>query len=903
MFNLDEAKKILQAADIVSVISQRITLKKRGKDYWGKCPFHNDTTPSFTVSPAGQFFKCFGCGASGDVAEFVQKFDRVDFKEAVNLIGGGLASGLIPDVANVPKPPPAPGQIQPVPLEAPEPAFQHIDYGTPSRVFTYRNRQGQLIGFTCRFDPPNDRKQILPYTYRADGKWKWKGFDKPRPLFGLEKLDANPDAPILLVEGEKAAEFAQLHLHRAVVLSWYGGVEGARHVDFSPIFGRKLVILWPDNDYTHVYKQGHPKEGQVKPWFEQPGKAVMLEIANILKPHVSELKWVESPQDTPCGWDCADKQWIPNELRNYILGHISPVPQPEPPSTVLIPDTPTQPPVMPPNAPNQAPEQIEDFPFTFLGFRKDGDTPKFCFYAGTSKTVISLSASAMGKQNLMLLAPLNWWEEHFPASKGARNPFDVDAAAQFLMGKSFQTGIFSESRIRGRGAWMDEGRTVLHSGDHLIVDGHRTELSRFRTRYIYEQCQPMQMDIGRPIPTELSSKLIDMLQVINWERGVNAYLLAGWCVIAPVCGALPWRPNIWVTGAAGTGKTWVFKNVVRRLLGDTALAVQGRTTEPGIRALLGHDSLPVIFDEAEGEDQASQARMQSVLELMRGASSDGGVLAQGSQGGGGAKTFRIRSMFAFASIGVQVKQQADRTRVTILSIKRRTGPDREILWAHLQSIYAQIINDEFVSGLQARTISMLPVILANAEVFNKAAVAVLGEQRHGDQLGAMIAGAYSLRREGLVDYETALKFVESMDWNEERSLDASRDEYRLLNKIMEHQVEVELEYQKVKRQIGELCLIAASINHPLEDAVTATQASKTLLRNGIKIDFRAVDDVRILISNSSNGIKSILEKTPWGGENHNKILLRIDKAEPTEPTKFGPTNHRAVSIPMSVLSN
>lgn len=903
MFDIDNAKRIIQSADIVSVIGQRIELKKKGKDYWSKCPFHPDDTPSFSVNPEGQFFKCFGCGESGDVAAFVQKYDKVDFKQAIDLISGGMASGLIPDVSNVPKPPPPAGQASPVPVDAPEPTFQHKDYGTPTRVFTYRNRQGQLIGFTCRFDPPNDRKQILPYTYRTDGKWRWKGFDKPRPLFGLEKLDQTPEATILIVEGEKACEAAQLHLPRAVVLSWYGGVEGVKYVDWSPLFGRKNVLLWPDNDYTHVYKRGHPNEGQIMPWFEQPGKRVMLEIAEALRPNVELVQWIESPQDTPCGWDCADKQWQPNEMRSYIISHLSPVPTPDAPSTVLIPDQAPQPQPTPPNTPNQPDyEQVDEYPFTFLGFRKDGDTPKFCFYAGTSKTVISLGASALTKQNLMLLAPLNWWEQHFPVSKGARNPFDVDAAAQSLMGKSFQTGIFSESRIRGRGAWMDEGRTVLHSGDHLIVDGVKTELSRFKTRFIYEQGQPMQMDIGKPLTVDKTSQLIDMLQLISWERPVNAYLLAGWCVIAPVCGALRWRPHIWVTGAAGTGKTWVFKNVVRRLLGETGLAVQGKTTEPGVRALLGHDALPVVFDEAEGEDQAAQIRMQSVLELMRGASTDGGVLAQGSQGGGRANTYKIRSVFAFASIGVQVKQQADRTRVTMLSIKRRTGDDRKIIWEQLQSMYARIINDEFVSGLQARTISMLPVILENADVFNKAAVAVLGEQRHGDQLGAMIAGAYSLRRDGVVDFDTALKFVEAMDWNEERALDSSRDEYRLLNCIMEHQVEVELEYQKVKRQIGELCLIAASELHPGQDVVDAARASRTLLRIGIKVEFK-LNDSRILISNSSSGIKAILHKTPWGGENHNKILMRIEGAQATDPMKFGPTNHRAVSIPLSVLAN
>ena len=101
--------------------------------------------------------------------------------------------------------------------------------------------------------------------------------------------------------------------------------------------------------------------------------------------------------------------------------------------------------------------------------------------------------------------------------------------------------------------------------------------------------------------------------------------------MSPFCGALKWRPHIWLTGSAGTGKSWVFKNVVRRLLGETALAVQGETSEAGLRQTLGHDALPVVFDEADIDDRRSADRIQNILTLMRSASTDdGGLLLKGS---------------------------------------------------------------------------------------------------------------------------------------------------------------------------------------------------------------------------------------------------------------------------------
>lgn len=69
--------------DIVSVISPYVELKKRGKNYVGLCPFHNEKTPSFTVYPDTQSFYCFGCGAGGEIISFTRRIDNLDFVEAV----------------------------------------------------------------------------------------------------------------------------------------------------------------------------------------------------------------------------------------------------------------------------------------------------------------------------------------------------------------------------------------------------------------------------------------------------------------------------------------------------------------------------------------------------------------------------------------------------------------------------------------------------------------------------------------------------------------------------------------------------------------------------------------------------------------------------------------------------
>ena len=83
---LDGKTLVLQAVDIVQLIGQTVSLKKRGRSYLGLCPFHNEKTPSFNVHPDRGFFKCFGCNAAGNAIDFVIKRDRVEFGEALRTL-------------------------------------------------------------------------------------------------------------------------------------------------------------------------------------------------------------------------------------------------------------------------------------------------------------------------------------------------------------------------------------------------------------------------------------------------------------------------------------------------------------------------------------------------------------------------------------------------------------------------------------------------------------------------------------------------------------------------------------------------------------------------------------------------------------------------------------------------
>ena len=79
-------ERIREATDIVDLVSEHVQLVKKGRNYSGLCPFHDEKSPSFSVDPDRQFYHCFGCGVGGDVFKFIQEIDRVTFVEAVKFL-------------------------------------------------------------------------------------------------------------------------------------------------------------------------------------------------------------------------------------------------------------------------------------------------------------------------------------------------------------------------------------------------------------------------------------------------------------------------------------------------------------------------------------------------------------------------------------------------------------------------------------------------------------------------------------------------------------------------------------------------------------------------------------------------------------------------------------------------
>lgn len=903
---------------IVDVIGQHISggLKRQGTQYVGNCPFHDDHHASLKVSESKNRFKCFvtSCGKGGDMFDFFTLQGKT-VHEAANIITGG---GTIAPPAVKRKTEPVKKWISAVPNQTnlPNPLnVSHYSYESkPVAAWAYHNSNGNIIGFVCRFELKDGKKDVLPYSFKqqidenaqplGNAVWRWMEIDKPRPLYDLHLIEQNLEKIILVVEGEKTAEAAKQLFPQYVVTTWIGGSDNVKYTDWTPLKDRN-VYMWPDNDIPGL----HAMFGG---WSLNEKTGIYTRITGISELVKANFKRIKNQQSFPKKWDVADADWTPDEAFQYLKENrdsiplVSETPPNELPITAVTIPPPPLPVVIPEHNEIHIPPavpaitsktEVDEEPanpyFKCLGF-ENNDQNLYIFFVYRTNVIVKLSAGGISTSNLLQLAPLNYWEGHFPKNgRSGGVKFEINQIADYLINVCGKLGIFNPNKIRGRGAWIDNGVPVIHCGDKLIVNGVETPFNKHRSKFIYEAGQELGFSLSEPLKKTDAYKLIQMLERLNWARDIDARLIAGWIVIATLCGALNWRSHLWLTGSSGSGKSEIMKKFIKTFLGQMLVDAQGATTEAGIRQYLKADALPVVFDEAEAEDRKSAERMQSVLEIMRASStSDGGKIFKGSAGGAAAQ-FNIRSCFAFASIGANLTQRSDISRITVIEIKKDDSPNAKEKWHETLDMYGKTVTDEFVQAFQSRAVMMLPTILKNAAVFSNAAAAELDNQRTGDQLGALLAGAYSLTSDNVISFEDAKKWIKERDWSEERLQESTRDEIKVVNKIMDAEAHVETTVGIKTRTIGELIVISRgdTVSEYESGLIPVDLAKMTLRRLGMKVEDRFV-----IFSDNSEFISKALTDTAYR-KNYHTILSRVDGAEKVDPTTFASgIKSRAVKI-------
>ena len=319
--------------------------KTQGAEYVARNPTRADSSPgSFKVNLRTCAWKDFATtdkGGNDPISLYrylygIDKMGEAARKLAASLGVGDKAEPFKPaaDASVKRKSPNIWQPLLPVPPQAPSPdeALKKAH-----QIWIYKNEKAELLGFITRRNRPDGKKDYYPLTYcrnaeTLEEQWRTQGFPHPRPIYGLDELAKKPTASVLIVEGEKAADAARKLLNGSVaVVSWPGGAQAIKHVDWQPLYGRRIAI-WPDND--------------------APGREAAINIADLLYAHSPTVKIITPPSEMADGWDLADaevSQWDSSRVKKWITENFTvhiPAPKAEKPKRATTEDLEVGQPIM-----------------------------------------------------------------------------------------------------------------------------------------------------------------------------------------------------------------------------------------------------------------------------------------------------------------------------------------------------------------------------------------------------------------------------------------------------------------------------------------------------------------------------------------------------------------------------
>lgn len=645
-------------------------------------------------------------------------------------------------------------ELSPVPQgQVPQYIFKDNKSFLISKIWSYIGQDGNTYCFDCRIDYPDGKKDVIPMRWDAEKNRFCMGMlPEPRLLYGIQNID--DFKKIIIVEGCKTAEATKHYFPNWCVVTWQGGSNAVKKADWT-VIKDKDVILIPDADNKKN------RDGSFIEWKKQCGQKAMLEIASILSEQNNKIRLVntQSKAIEKDGWDLADarekgltQKEVVAFVKENLYEYVSKKEKKEYDNNINV--------IIEKKYEDDRP-LYDDTYFRCMGER--GSSTYFLKYA--SGQLIEFTPSKYDSKHLVSLAPISYWETHFPAKNGV----DWLNACDYFSRVQEKIGYFSATNVRGRGCWFDNGHIVLHLGKTLVVDGNPMKLKDFQTRNVYEQRECINVNIEYPMQKEFSRKLIDVCKMARWEEDYYGEILAGWIFASMVCGAMKFRSHLYLIGQSGSGKSWLQDHLIKPILGRMCTKVSSKTSEAGIRALLNNDILPVICDENEVENsKRDKEAMEAIFELARNASSEHSEPIVKSSPTGQVKTYYCRSAFLFSSIKTSMEKVADLNRTAFIRLKNKPSKDsseEEKIndsknFEQLREAVEELIDNDYCETLIARAVRLAGVMRETQQIVSDVSAKVYGDRRQGDQMGMVIAGLHALKTDrplSIIEAEEYLK--------------------------------------------------------------------------------------------------------------------------------------------------
>jgi uncharacterized protein (DUF927 family) len=284
----------------------------------------DDSLGSFSISAKTGKWADFACddASGGDVVSYVayvksckQVAAARDLEAFLNTLDGDqtpppAAGGQVataPTRANPGRPVSEDALVSPIPANMPLPDIIP-GFGRPDVAYSYKDSAGQDLFYVLRRQQ-GDSKVIRPCTLwqtpSGRTQWRLEGVPAPRPLYNLDRIAGQPTAPILIVEGEKAADAAHSLFPQGVVTTTPNGAQAVRQADLTPLKDRALVI-WPDHDTPGERYARQIQESLAQ--MSHSGSVTVIQPASWCPTYDNQGVAVLAPQtsDREGGWDAAD---------------------------------------------------------------------------------------------------------------------------------------------------------------------------------------------------------------------------------------------------------------------------------------------------------------------------------------------------------------------------------------------------------------------------------------------------------------------------------------------------------------------------------------------------------------------------------------------------------------------
>ncbi len=403
-----------------------------------------------------------------------------------------------------------------------------------------------------------------------------------------------------------------------------------------------------------------------------------------------------------------------------------------------------------------------------LGF--DGEN-NYWYQTGPFGHVIKLHLGSHKELPLQGLVPLRKFWYAF-AGNAATGKIDWNAAASQLIGECHAKGHFRPEHVRGVGLWWDEDRIVANLGNRLIVDGVETKIFDIRGDYFYDS-NHKGVPLVAPASDEALRGMLPLINRLPFAEKSGAAIMTGMAIAGLMPTLLKWRPQVWIYGAQGSGKTQVMRHVLGAIWGGvfgSQCQLEGVTSEPAIRQIIGNSAISITADdqEVEEDDRSGMIRINSMIKLARSSASESDAsTGKGSGSGGRAMLYYIRACFAFNSISCPIEKPQDKERFFAIGIKPQIPGKMDMEYPAVAAEFKEKFNKAFALSIFSRLINDAPKVLKIIESFTHALMSN-GEKyglkrRYCDQWGVAIGIAWWTQNPSAVDVdaETAIEFFAS----------------------------------------------------------------------------------------------------------------------------------------------